>query len=174
MGGSMYRRPIVAASVALVIFLTIAVAPAFAFTRSGYEARVLELVNQARTSRGLAPVHVVSSLDEAAIAHSRDMLSRDYFSHVSPGGSTVSSRTRAAGYSVSGYTRWSVGEIIAWGSGTRGTPEAIFKAWMGSSTHRAIILTAKWRDVGIGCAQGTFRGLDGVVMYTIDFGRRVR
>ena len=45
---------------------------------------------------------------------------------------------------------------------------------MNSSAHRQVILTARWRDVGIGCSRGTFKGLSGVVMYTVDFGRRVR
>ena len=44
---------------------------------------------------------------------------------------------------------------------------------MRSSGHRQIILTKRWRDVGLGCARGTYKGYSGVVMYTVDFGRRV-
>ena len=44
---------------------------------------------------------------------------------------------------------------------------------MRSSGHRQVILTKRWRDVGIGCARGTYKGISGVVMYTVDFGRRV-
>ena len=56
----------------------------------------------------------------------------------------------------------------------RGTPQVVFKAWMHSSSHRQVILARRWRDVGIGCDRGSFKGMSGVVMYTIDFGRRVR
>ncbi len=100
--------------------------------------------------------------------------SRDYFSHNSAGGATFAERLRAAGYKRSGYSSWAVGEVIGWGKGTAGTAQAIFKAWMGSSGHRAVILDKRWRDVGIGCAQGSFRGLSGALMYTVDFGRRAR
>jgi uncharacterized protein YkwD len=73
-----------------------------------------------------------------------------------------------------GWSQWSVGEVIAWGCGARGTPQAVLKAWMHSSSHRNIILGKRWRDVGVGCARGTFKGLSSVVMYTVDVGRRVQ
>jgi len=117
---------------------------------------------------------VAGTLDRAALAHARDMVARDYFAHSSLAGAGVAARARGAGYSVSGYERWYVGEVIAWGKGTRSTPASVFKAWMNSSTHRRVILSARWRDVGIGCSRGTFKGLSGVVMYTVDFGRRIR
>ena len=75
---------------------------------------------------------------------------------------------------MNGCSQWTVGEVIAWGVSVRGTPQAVFKAWMRSSPHRQVILTKRWRDVGIGCARGSFKGMSGVVMYTIDFGRRVQ
>jgi uncharacterized protein YkwD len=101
------------------------------------------------------------------------MIAHDYFDHSSLSGATVSTRTRSAGYSVSGCSRWSVGEVIAWGMSVRGTPKAVFRAWMHSNSHRQVILTRQWRDVGVGCARGSYRGLSGVIMYTVDFGRRV-
>ena len=102
------------------------------------------------------------------------MIAHDYFAHSSLGGATVATRARSAGYSVSGCSQWSVGEVIAWGMSVRGTPQAIFRAWMHSSSHRQVILARRWRDVGIGCARGSYRGLSGVIMYTVDFGRRVQ
>ena len=170
----MMRRLTGAALVALSTFLLAGAAPALAFDRSANEAAVLKLINQTRRSRGLATVHVTGALDRAALAHARDMVRRDYFAHSSLAGAGVAARARGAGYSVSGYEQWSVGEVIAWGSGTRGRPASVFKAWMNSSTHRRVILSARWRDVGIGCSRGTYKGLSGVVMYTVDFGRRIR
>jgi uncharacterized protein YkwD len=37
-----------------------------------------------------------------------------------------------------------------------------------------VILTRNWRDVGVGCARGRYKGVAGVVMYTVDFGRRIK
>lgn len=170
----MMRRLTGAALVALSTLLLTGAVPAFAFDHSANEAAMLKLINQTRRSRGLATVCMAGALDRAALAHSRDMIDRDYFAHSSLAGAGVATRARSAGYSVSGYDQWSVGEVIAWGKGTRGTPASVVKAWMNSSSHRQIILTARWRDVGIGCSRGTFNGLSDVVMYTVDFGRRVR
>lgn len=170
----MMRRLTGAALVALTAFLLAGAVPALAFDRSANEAAVLKLINETRRSRGLAAVRVAGALDRAALAHSRDMIARDYFAHSSLTGAGVAARARGAGYSVSGYQRWYVGEVIAWGTGTRGSPASVLKAWMNSSTHRQVILSARWRDVGIGCSRGTFKGLSGTVMYTVDFGRRIR
>jgi uncharacterized protein YkwD len=161
------------ATVALALLVFGAV-PALAFDRQANENTMLRLINNARTSRGLHAVRSYEALHKAARAHSGDMLRRDYFAHSSLSGLTVSSRARRAGYSVNGWSAWSVGEVIAWGSGARGTPQAIFRAWMNSGGHRSIILTRRWRDVGVGCSRGTFKGISGVCMWTVDVGRRVQ
>lgn len=159
---------------ALFVAAGVAARPAVAFDRQANERTVLGLINLARTSRGLAPVHVKTSLDRAALSHSRDMLSQDYFSHSGPGDTSYATRLRRAGYGIAGYRSWAVGEIIAWGKGPAGSPRAVFHGWMRSSAHRAVILDRRWRDVGVGCALGTFRGISGSIMYTVDFGRRTR
>ncbi len=170
----MTRRLTGAAVAALLTLLILGVAPAVAFNRSANEAALLKLINQERKSRGLAAVKMARPLDRAALAHSRDMIARDYFSHSSLAGASVAARARKAGYSTSGCSRWSVGEVIALGSGSRGKAKSVFKAWMRSSGHRKVILKKSWRDVGIGCARGTYKGVRGVVIYTVDFGRRVK
>lgn len=163
-----------AALVSLLALLVLSVAPAFAFDRAGSEATMLRLINHARTSRGLQAARTRTALDGAALTHSRDMLAHDYFAHSSSGGASVATRARGAGYSTGGCSHWEVGEVIAWGKSFRGTPEVIFKAWMHSGEHRRILLTRCWRDVGLGASQGTFKGLSGVVTYTVDFGRRMQ
>lgn len=170
----MKRRLTGAVLIALFTMLVAGSVPALAFDRSTNEVAMLRLVNHARVSRGLHAVRIVGPLDRAALAHSRGMIARDYFAHSSLRGATVAARARSAGYSVSGCSQWAVGEVIAWGKSVRGTPRAIFSAWMRSGSHRQVILTKRWRDVGIGCSRGSFKGMSGVVMYTIDFGRRVQ
>lgn len=170
----MTRRLTGAVVAALLAILVLGVAPAAAFDRSGNEAALLKLINNARKSRGLAAVRIAAPLDRAALAHSRDMIARDYFSHSSLAGATVAARARRAGYSTSGCSRWSVGEVLALGSGSKGKPGSVFKGWMRSSGHRKVIFSKSWRDVGVGCARGRYKGVSGVVIYTVDFGRRVK
>jgi uncharacterized protein YkwD len=143
-------------------------------TLNRYERAMLGLINKARSNRGLATLRLRASLYRAAKSHSRSMIRRDYFSHTSRDGSTVAQRCKRAGYTSSGYSSWQVGEVIGLGSGSRGTAAAIFKMWMNSSAHRKVILAARWRDVGVGRASGTYKGVDGVRIFTVDFGRRTR
>jgi len=137
------------------------------------ERSVLVLVNHARTSHGLHALRVAGTLEKAARAHSRAMVARDYFSHNSATGAAFSSRLRAFGYSPSGCRSYGVGEIIGYSSSSSAA-RSVFRAWMKSPGHRGVILTRSFRDVGVGAAKGTFCGLRGVSMFTVDFGRRVR
>lgn len=166
------RKGVLAVAIALTALLFVGAVPALAFNRGANEATLLRLVNHARTKRGLKGVEVVRSLHRAALRHSRDMIARDYFSHSSRSGASLAKRARRAGYSASGYSGWRVGEVMAWGKGIRGTPQAVFRSWMRSRAHRRIVLSKRWRDVGIGCSRGKFKGRSGVVMYTVEFGRR--
>ncbi len=151
-----------------------AVTPAVRADTAANERVLLSLINHARAARGLAPLHIQSALDKAALAHSREMLSRDYFSHSSASGASFGTRLIRAGYTRSGWSSWAVSECIGWGKGLSGTPQAIFRAWMNSSAHRPLLMGARWRDAGIGCATGTYKGMSGVLMYTVDLGRRIR
>ena len=161
---------------ALILVLAVAVVaagPVAAAERTASEAVMLQLINHARTQRGLAPLHVHAALGRAAVAHSRDMMRHHYFSHSSPGGASCAARARRAGYAKSGCRPW-VGEVLGWGTGVVGTPQAVFSNWMGSAFHRSVILGRRWRDVGVGADSGTFQGASGAWMYTVDVGRRVK
>ena len=114
---------------------------------------VLCLLNHERARHGLRPLRRNGDLRQAAGRHSRDMASRNYFSHVSPGGSDQVDRIRAAGY-LRGARRWTAGENIAWGTGGQATPASIVAAWMASPGHRANLLRPGFRHVGIGIAAG--------------------
>ena len=134
------------------------------------ERATLCLVNRERSSRGLRKLTVSKRLSLAAVRHSRDMARRNYFSHVSPRGSTFMTRIRKTGY-LRGARSWSAAENIAWGSGSYGTPRSIVRAWMRSAGHRRNIL-GRFRNIGLGIVRGTpSRGWDGAT-YTQTFGRR--
>jgi uncharacterized protein YkwD len=127
------------------------------------------LVNQERTARGLKPLKLNRRLKKAATAHSRDMVARNYFAHETPGGGTFADRIRKAGY-IKPRVMPSLGEDLAWGSGTLGTPRAIVQSWMASPGHRANILYPKFREAGMAVAIGDpGAGVEGAT-YTLDFG----
>jgi uncharacterized protein YkwD len=126
------------------------------------------LVNQERTKRGLRPLRINRWLGKAAKRHARDMVRRDYFSHDTAGGGDFVSRIRRAGYR--GRT---LGEDLAWGSGTLGTAREIVRSWMNSPGHRANILSRSFREMGVGVATGVpDGGGPGGATYAVDFGRR--
>ncbi len=107
------------------------------------------LVNAERVRRHLPRLRADGHLADAAAAHARDMVRRDYFDHTGPGGSTPERRVRSAGYAFR-----SLGETIAWGSGSYGTPASTVARWMASPPHRRILLESRLRDIGVGVARG--------------------
>jgi uncharacterized protein YkwD len=88
-------------------------------------------------------------------------------------GESFVDRIRATGY-LRGVRRWTLGENIGWGMGSRAKPRAVVDAWMDSPGHRAIILSASYRDVGIGlAADAPVRGRSSrAATYVTDFGAR--
>ena len=132
------------------------------------EYETYRLHNQMRRDRGLPAFCVDPKLTRAAEAHSRDMMQRGYFSHVTKGsGTTFDQRLKRAGY---GYK--TAGENIAWGSGPYATPSNRMAAWMKSDGHRVNILNRKFREIGIAAVSGTYRQYEGATMWTADFGTR--
>ena len=133
---------------------------------------VLCLVNQQRAQRALPALAANAQLTAAAQGHANDMIAKRYFSHTSADGRTFAARISASGY-LTGARGYSIGENIAWGSGSRGTPQQIVTSWMNSSGHRANILSATFRDSGIGVNAGVpVAGYSSGGTYVHDFGMR--
>jgi uncharacterized protein YkwD len=128
------------------------------------------VLNKARARHNLRPLQLNRQLSTAASRHSRAMVRRKFFSHDSPDGASFVDRIRETGY-LSGARGWYVGENIAYGSGDRSSPRSIGTAWMKSPPHRANILRAPFREIGIGLTSGTPVGGRGAT-YTTDFGQR--
>lgn len=136
---------------------------------SEVKAATLCLVNEERADRGLKPLSTDARLGRAALRHSRDMVNRRYFDHRSPSGATMVERAKRARYFASASS-WSLAENLAWGTGSLGTPKAIVRGWMNSSTHRANILNGRLREVGLGVVTGTPSAGSGGATYTMLFG----
>ena len=134
------------------------------------------LMNAQRTGRGLPRLRAHSSLEQAASRYARQMVRDGFFAHTSPGGSTMVARIKSTSY-LHDVLRWTVGENLAWGSGTKSTPRAAVDGWMHSPDHRANLLDRDFQDVGIGIAAGAPTELDGGEAggtYVTDFGYRLR
>ncbi|HEY6757877.1 MAG TPA: CAP domain-containing protein [Baekduia sp.] len=128
------------------------------------------LLNRERTHHGLRRLHPQRSLGNAATKYAHLMVAQHFFAHVSPGGSTMTQRIKRTNYLR--HTRaWSLGENLAWGSGSIATPARIVDAWMHSPGHRRNILDGGFREIGIGFALGSPNGGPGGT-YVNEFGHR--
>jgi uncharacterized protein YkwD len=118
------------------------------------ESSIACLINEQRTSRGMAPVRPNGDLRQAAQSHSDEMVDEGYFEHTSPAGVTFINRIQATGY-TRGTRTWVVGENLVWGTGSLSTPQALVTAWMNSPPHRENLLRARFREIGISAVAGT-------------------
>lgn len=110
------------------------------------------LINQERIHNNELPLHVNQRLQQAAQTHSEQMISEDYFAHISPAGETPVQRITATGYLPNSQVGYTIGENIAWGTLNLATPQAIVEAWIASPEHLANILESSYQDTGIGVA----------------------
>jgi uncharacterized protein YkwD len=111
-------------------------------------------IDRVRDRRDVRGLRASEQLDLAAARHAADMLERHYFSHVSPGGGDLGDRARRAGFAKRACS-WSVGEVLAWGVGPRSTAAGTVEAWMGSASHRHILVSRRYGQVGLGLQAGT-------------------
>lgn len=134
---------------------------------------VLCLHNRERARHGLALLRENPDLRSAAARHSTHMVDAHFFNHVTPSGRTMIDRVRRSGYLRRVHGAWSVGENIAWASGRLATADEITDVWMRSEGHRANILRAKFREIGIGISIGVpVSGAPSGATYTENFGFR--
>lgn len=131
------------------------------------------LLNEERADRNLRPLKSNGKLGKAAKRYSKEMVKRRFFAHVSPSGSTVRTRVARTRY-MRGVRAWAIGENIAFGTGASSTPKSIVRSWMNSPGHRANILNGKYREIGIGIADGAPVATTATVgaTYTTNFGFR--
>jgi uncharacterized protein YkwD len=117
------------------------------------EAMLCE-IDRVRGRRDVRNLRASELLDLAATRHAADMLERRYFSHVSPGGGDLGDRARRAGFAKSNCS-WAVGEVLSWGVGGRSTAAGTVRAWLSSPSHRRILVSRRYGQVGLGMQAGT-------------------
>lgn len=127
---------------------------------TSWENEVLRLVNVERGKAGCGGLHMDDRLRKAARTFSALMAAKNFFSHVSPDGSTFVDRIERAGYPRD----QAAAENIAYGYSS---PAAVMKGWMNSTGHRENILNCSLKAIGVGLA---YR--QSTPYWTQDFGRR--
>ena len=136
------------------------------------ERAVRCLLGRERARRSIPPLRPNRALRAAAVLHVYDMWLHKYFAHVSRRGSTPLRRILRAGYFAPGQYG-AVGEVLAWGDGRFATPRATVAGFMRSRAHRLVVLTAAFRDVGVGVAPGApARGRSRALTVAVELGRR--
>jgi uncharacterized protein YkwD len=114
------------------------------------ERRMLTLINQSRASAGLVSYHLDARLIAIARARTRDMAEKNYLSHTQPDGRKVFDLIEAAR-----ITWYGAGEIIAWNTwpALDSSAAAAHQGWLGSASHRAVVLSAGYNYIGIGVSR---------------------
>ena len=118
--------------------------------KPGYEAEMLQMINEERQKNGLKSLQADAEMLQVARAHSQDMFAKGYFAHDSPDGKDPFDRMKAANVRFN-----AAGENLALAQ----TVEIAHVNLMNSPGHRANILNPSFGRVGIGILDGGFYGL---------------
>lgn len=123
---------------------------------SGFEDRVVQLVNGERRKAKCEPVRMHPQLRAAARSHSADMLLHDFSRTEGSDGSSAQDRVRKAGYN--GFSH----ELVAKGGDTGD----VVKDWLRDDDDRDVLLDCATKSIGVGAA---VRGR--TPYWTVDTGR---
>ncbi len=113
---------------------------------AGIERRAFEMINSVRLRNGLAPLSWDPDLCRMARAHSKNMASRGFFSHLTPDGLSLKDRAHQAGLAPFRM----IAENIAYNQGYDDPGAFAVEGWMISSGHRGNILDREYRSSAIG------------------------
>jgi hypothetical protein len=122
------------------------------FTSSITADETVKATNAARASAGLSPLSINSALVSAAVAKGNNMCADQYWAHISPSGLTPWLFMKNAGYKYA-----VAGENLA--RDFSDTP-SMLAAWMASPTHKANIVNAKYKEIGIAVVNCKLLGSD--------------
>ena len=169
-GGLPLLRVVVSAVLASLLVLAIGASGAQAKRTArvsaqtdAVEAEVVRLLNGIRAQQGLSALRNDGSLNDAADAHSRGMVTSGLFSHESADGTRCDVRIRRF------VKARMVGETISWLAGTPAAQQAqrTVELWMNSPPHRQTLMTPGFKRIGVSRKGGKMFGRQGVA-FTAD------
>lgn len=112
---------------------------------------VTEATNVEREKQQLPLLKESAELNASAKMKAEDMLKNQYFGHNSPSGAGVADLAQSSGYDFI-----IIGENLALGNFK--DDKALAQAWMESPGHRANILNANYKEIGVSVIKGEFEG----------------
>jgi uncharacterized protein YkwD len=127
---------------------------------SRLDRAIVREINTTRGRHGRRPLVFTTRLRRLARHHTLDMLRHDNFSHDGDG-TTFSQRVRARVH----YRK--IGETLAL-MPRRTSARRIVAAWLRSPSHRAVLLDASYRRIGVAGAKGRM-GAEPAFAVTADF-----
>jgi uncharacterized protein YkwD len=132
----MYGKRVLAIASLTVATTAAGVAPAHASLADTMVAKM----NAQRARHGVGPLGMSAHMNRGAHKWARFLMRRDWLGHASL------SRAHAKG------------EIIEMHGGRKAKVSGAIRGWMGSSAHRAILLSSRYHTVGVGKSSGKFGG----------------
>jgi len=113
-------------------------------------SNVFSLSNEERSDQGVPQLSLNPLLMRAAQLKAEDMAKESYYAHVSPDGETPMHWLDQVGYKYQYVGENLTANILE--------DEAVVSAWMGSPGHRRNLLDPKFEHMGVGVAEGTYKG----------------
>jgi uncharacterized protein YkwD len=123
--------------------------PATAQSAAATRSAIACLVDAARVERNLPVLKTNARLQTAAQRFARTLDPAKPLTHAGPGGSTPLSRIADAGYARGG-SGFSAAETLGRSKGSLATPSTRVRKWLAAAATRKLLLSAKYRDVGVG------------------------
>ncbi len=118
------------------------------YTATSAEASLLAWTNRDRAAQGLVPLRADPALGDVAGTRADNLAATTAFSHAAAGGDATPALAAAG---VQWYA-WSE-NIAQWSGGLSSTTIAgIYRAWRGSATHWAMLMSPRMNYVGFGVA----------------------
>ena len=127
------------------------------------QSNILSLINQSRKEAGVQLVRVNSKLSKSALGKANDMARNNYFAHPDLEGNRLAYWLKKEGYRYNG-----AGEILAV---SFDTVQGQHEGWLNSPTHASVLMNPIYSEVGIGIAEGDWKGESNVDFVVVHFGR---
>jgi uncharacterized protein YkwD len=149
------RMRTVAATTAAVVLLVPGTASALTANQRA-ERKMTKAINAVRAQHGLPAFKRSASLTGSAERYSSYLMEHDVFTHQS---------------SIWASSRFALlGEALAWHSGRRFKVGSTIRQWLGSASHRAILLSPVMKRQGAGVTRGRF-GSGRATIWVLHVGR---
>lgn len=124
---------------------------------AGYD--IVTLTNEERAERNLTPLVADPLLTKAAQLKADDMAAGEYYAHVGPDGKGPTDWLKQVGYR---YLNAGENLVI-----DRTSAAQAVSAWMGSPAHRENILRPQFTQIGVGIAEGRYKGDDTIFVVQV-------